>query len=155
MAHLDVMTLYRQIRKAKGKEPSYSLDYVKKEMIAMSHKDSKVIVNVDSLMMDEDGTLSLYFTDSLAMPEHPNQLAMQTYAELATDPTRVGEASVSIVLDLPAMIKDLLSSDVGYEDDKGLFHIDEKHKPALDNVKAQLIDALILFNRVRYQSSAE
>ncbi len=116
----------------------------------MSHKDSSVVVNNTNLLLDEDGTLGLYFSSSLAEPDNHDQVAMYTWAELAVDPTRVDEASVSIVLDLPEMVKELLGNDFGHENVIGGFTVDPAHEPALGKVKEQLEEALALFRRVTY-----
>lgn len=111
---------------------------------------SSVVVNAESLALDDDGTISLYFTESLALPEYPDHQALYTWAERALDPSRIGEANVSIVLDLPALVKDLLITGHGCKNALGGFTVATTEKEALTKVKEQLEQALALFDRVTY-----
>jgi len=113
-------------------------------------KASSVVVNAESLTLDDDGTISLYFTEALALPEYPDHQAMYAWAERALDPSRDGEANVSIVLDLPAMVKDLLGTCHGSENVLGGFTVKTTEQVALTKVKEQLQQALALFDRVTY-----
>lgn len=115
----------------------------------MSYKDSKHVVKPESIMMDSDGTLSYYFSNVL---EEPNQQAMEEWAH---DLTSNGEEEVnlSIVVDLPTVIEDLLAYGHGSKKDDGGYLVDACSRPALAAVRKQLTAALAMLDRIEYDSA--
>lgn len=112
----------------------------------MSHKDSAHVVTPDSIHIDKDGTLFYYFSDAL---DGEDQDALRTWgSELGL--SRPVENNLSIVVDIPTMVHDLLSIGIGSEREGGGYLVEPEFRPALDLVRVQLEHTLAMVNAVQY-----
>lgn len=116
----------------------------------MSHKDSAHVVTPENIHVDKDGTLFYYFSDAL---DGEDQEALRIWGHELTLATPA-ENNLSIVVDMPAMVHDLLAIGYGSERAEGGYLVDAEHRPMLDAVKRQLEEALAKLNTVHYVPAA-
>lgn len=115
----------------------------------MSHKNAVHVVTPENIHVDKDGTLFYYFSDAL---DGEDQEALRNWGgELGLNTP--AENNLSIVVDLPAMMHDLLAIGYGSERAEGGYLVDHTHRPMLDAVKQQLEDVLAKLNAVHYEGA--
>lgn len=115
----------------------------------MSHKDAVHVVTPENIHVDKDGTLFYYFSDAL---DGEDQDALRNWGHALPD-HQEAENNLSIVVDLPTMVHDLLAIGYGSERAEGGYLVDHTHRPMLDAVKQQLEDALAKLNSVHYEGA--
>lgn len=116
----------------------------------MSHKDAVHIVTPENIHVDKDGTLFYYFSDAL---DGKDQEVLRNWGMDLPDHS-VTENNLSIVVDLPAMVHDLLAIGYGSANETGTgYVVDVEHRAMIDAVKRQLEDALAKLNAIEYEGS--
>lgn len=115
----------------------------------MSYKDSAHVVTPDNIHLDQDGTLHYYFSDAL---DGEDQDALRSWGHDLVG-TGAAEANVSIVVDLPTMVHDLLAIGFGSEKEGGGYLVESEHRPRFDALKQQLERTLALINAVTYEGA--
>lgn len=103
----------------------------------------------EGIIMADDGTLSFYFSEAL---DGVDQLALQAFAmDFVNLESSDTEVNVDIIVDMPAMIKDMLEISYGFLQSDGTFLVDGDKRTAFESVKKQLQDSLALLDKIVYE----
>lgn len=120
----------------------------------MTQPIKEFTVDAKDLMLDEAGQPCLWYTNALWYDnDYPEQATMQQWAETAAVSSQNTEVAVRVNLDLPAAVRDLLQNAMGELNVLNGYTIDPKYKDQLDAFKAQLMQAVAMFNRVTYSET--
>lgn len=106
-------------------------------------------VTPTSLILEDNGTFSFYYSDALIDEE---QSAMDAYAEDFVNNEGSGEEiSLSIIVNLPALVSNLIDGDYCHRIPGGKFKANVTERAALESLRKQLQDSIDILDRVVYE----